>query len=379
MKREQRDSTSQSSLRWAFAATKSFHGILLLLVLLSVAAAAAGLWTAVLLKDVIDVAVSGDQELLIRTAAIFALVTLLSLVLGLASRYLKERTSYQMNNSLQSRLFSAILRKDYYYVTRLHSQEWMNRITADSATVVESTCKMAPGLAGAVFQFVGTAYLIGKAAPPFLVLLLFGGALYVGLNYVLRKRLKQTQRDLRDAVGRKNIYMSEHLSKLMIVKAFDREGKATEVSNSKLYEVLQSRMRRLRILMMKDGTQNGATTLASVALIVFCASEILIGEMSYGTSIMLIRLMSQIKAPLSDVSTYFATIIDMEVAAERLMEAELYPNDPDVPARDDAEIGDLYDNHFKEVRFKDAGFSYLDELEKDSSIRPTVFEHVNLA
>ncbi|MBQ9058036.1 MAG: ABC transporter ATP-binding protein [Atopobiaceae bacterium] len=379
MKKADKEPLGQSPIKWTIAATRPYHGILLLLVLLSVVTATTSLWTAVLLKDVIDVAVSGDQELLVRTAIIFAVASLLSLALGLVSKYLKERTSYQMVNSLQSRLFSVLLRKDYYYVTRLHSQEWMNRINADSNTVADSACKMIPGVVGIVFQFVGTAYLIGKEAPLFLGLLLLGGALYVGLNYVLRRQLKQTQRNLRGAVGRKNIYMSEHLSKLMIVKAFDREENTTENSNGKLYELFQSKMRRLRILLMKDGMQDGVTMVASVALIAYCAFEILIGVMSYGTSIMLIRLMSQIKTPLSNASTYVANIFDVEVAAERLMEAEGYPNDTDLPVRDDAEISDFYNNHFKEICFKDAGFSYLGELEKDPYIRPTVFEHVNLA
>ena len=367
-----------SPIRWIFTATKPYHGILFFLTLLSVAYAAVSLWNAVLLKDVIDVAVSGNREMLMCTAVVLALVSLLSLFLGLLSKYLRERTSYQIHNNLQSQLFSILLQKDYYYVTCLHSQEWMNRITADSLTISDAVSKMVPGVVGIVFQFVGAMYLIATAVPSFTAFILIGGIFFVVLNYALRKSLKQAQRDIRNAIGQKNIYMSEHLSKLMIVKAFDREENAVANADHKLVHMLNKKMRRLRLILIKDGIQDGATKIASVALIVYCAFKILINEMTYGTSIMLIRLMSQIKAPLTDVSTYISNIFDVSVAAERLMEAESYPDDIEQSAKDDAEIHDFYKNHFSEIIFKDAGFSYLDELEKDPNIRPTIFEHVDL-
>ena len=374
-----KETSTQSPIKWALAATKSYHGMLFLLVLLSVSSTAVNLWNAVLLKDVIDVAVSGDREVLIRTAVILAAVALLSLVLSLLSKYLSERTSYQIHNNLQSQLFSILLQKDYYYVTRLHSQEWMNRITADSLTISDAVSKMVPGVVGIVFQFVGAMYLIATAVPSFTAFILIGGIFFVVLNYALRKSLKQAQRDIRNAIGKKNIYMSEHLSKLMIVKAFDREENAVANADNKLVHMLNKKMRRLRLILIKDGIQDGATKVASVALIVYCAFKILISEMSYGTSIMLIRLMSQIKAPLTDASTYISNIFDVSVAAERLMEAESYPDDIEQSVKDDTEIHDFYKNHFSEIIFKDAGFSYLDELEKDPNIRPTIFEHVDLS
>ena len=366
-------------IRWMLRATKPFHGWVVFLSLLSVISAAISLWNAVLLKDLIDTAGTGDKDALIRTAVILGLVSLFSVALSLSSRYFREKISYQIIQRLQSAFFATLLQKDYYSVTRFHSQEWMNRLTADTDIINNAVCTMVPGVIGMLFHFMGAIYLLAKSAPSFLLYIIIGAAALVGLNYALKNPLKQSWRNIRSAMGKKNIYISEHLSKYMIVKAFDREEITVENSAEKFEDLYRKRMHRLRLLLLKDGIQNGSTKAASFLVLIYCAFKILRGEISYGTSVMLLRLLSQIRAPLSDMSAYISNIFDVSVAAERLMEAESFPDDPNQPVKSDEEIRSFYERDFKEIRFRNAGFSYLDELEADPHIRPTVFEDVHLS
>lgn len=366
-------------IRWMLRTTKPFHGWVVFLSLLSVISAAVSLWNAVLLKDLIDIAGSGDKETLIRTAVVLGLISLLSVALSLTARYFRERISYRLIQSFQSNLFATLLKKDYYSVTRFHSQEWMNRLNLDSSTVSSAVCTMVPGVIGMLFHFIGALYLIARSAPSFLLYITIGAAALVGLNYALKKPLKQAQRNVRNSMGQKDVYISEHLSKYMIVKAFDREEITVNNSAEKFEDLYHKRMHRLRLLLVKEGIQNGSTKAASLAVLLYCAFSILRGEISYGTSVMLLRLLSQIRAPLTDMSTYISNIFDVSVAAERLMEAESFPDDPNQPVKSDEEIHSFYVEKFKEILFRDAGFSYLDELEENPNIRPTVFEDVNLS
>ena len=366
-------------IRWMLRTTKPFHGWVVFLSLLSVISAAVSLWNAVLLKDLIDIAGAGNKDALIRTAVILGLISLLSVALSLTAHYFRERINYRLIQSFQSNLFATLLKKDYYSVTRFHSQEWMNRLNSDSSTVSSAVCTMVPGVIGMLFHFIGALYLIARSAPSFLLYITIGAAALVGLNYALKKPLKQAQRNIRDAVGKKNIYISEHLSKYMIVKAFDREEITVNNSAEKFEGLFHKRMQRLRLLLIKEGIQNGSTKAASLAVLLYCAFKILRGEISYGTSVMLLRLLSQIRAPLTDMSAYISNIFDVSVAAERLMEAESFPDDPNQPVKSDEEIRSFYVEKFKEILFRDAGFSYLDELEENPNIRPTVFENVNLS
>lgn len=367
------------SIQWITSATKPYHGKVLFISFLGILSALASLWSALLLKDLIDAAVDGNKDLLIRTAVILALILLVSIALGLLSRYFKEKTKYLMINSLQIRLFSELLEKDYFHVTRLHSQEWMNRINEDSVILSNAISNMIPGLIGVIFQFLGAAYLMIKYAPAFLVFIIIGGIVLGGLNYAIKKPVKQAQREFRNSMGRKSIYVSEHLSRLMIVKAFDREETTVNNSADKFDDFYHKRMRRMRILLIKDSIQSSSSALGYLAVLIYCAVKIYVGSISYGTCMMLLRLLSQIRAPLTEVGSYISNIFDVSVAAERLMEAESFPDDSDQPVKSDQEIHSFYENDFREIVFRDAGFSYLDELESDPNTRPTVFEHVDLS
>ena len=146
MSRTKSSAKEQNPIRWLISATRPYHGMVLLISFLAVASAAVSLWSAVLLKSLIDAAVDGDKNLLIRSSVTLALVLLVSIATSLLSRYLKERTSYLAISSLQIRLFSVLLKKDYYHVTRFHSQEWLNRINEDSVTVANAISIMIPGM-----------------------------------------------------------------------------------------------------------------------------------------------------------------------------------------------------------------------------------------
>ena len=366
-----------STIKWIYNATKKYNGAVITVAVLSIATSYLSLYNATLLKDIIDAAVNKDLYDLKRSGFTLLAVTIISIALDLISRYIREKTSYKLTNHLQRRLFSVLLNKDYYSVSKTHSQEWLNRVNQDSTTIADAVTHVVPSLFGIVFHFIGAAYLIYTTSHTLIVLVAIGAILFVIFNYALRNPLKQSQRAVRNSVGKKNIYLSEHLSKLMIVKAFNREDMTVYNSDEEFANLIGRKMTRLRLLILKDGVQSSGTKLASFLALVYCATRILHGTMSYGAGVMLLKLLSQIRAPLSAISQYIGNIFDVSVAAERLMEPERYQDDPSVSVLSDKEIVDIYENRFKEIAFTDAAFSYLDELEENPNIEPTVFAHVD--
>ena len=365
-------------VNWIFDATKKYHGSISFVTMIVILNAGLALWNAKLLKDLIDAAVNKDNSALKTSGIILFLMTVAAIGCNLLARYLKERTAYKLAQHFQKRLFVTLLGKNYYSVSRKHSQEWMNRISEDSMTIADAIANIVPGVFGVVFHLIGTAYLLFITVPSLVGIIAIGAAFLIIINIALRNPLKNSQKAFRNAVGKRNIYLSEHLSKLMIVKAFNREEIAGDNSNEKFDDVTKKKTARLKILLMKDAIQNGSAKLASFLVVFYCATQILRGKISYGASVMLLRLLSQLRAPLTDVSAYISNIFDVFVAAERLMEAESYPDDPDVPVKSDDEIQEFYARKFKEIVFFDAGFSYLDELEKDPNIEPTIFSYVHI-
>ena len=365
-------------VRWIWKAGKPFHGWTFLLTGFAIVNTVFSLSNSVLLRSLIDSAVARDQAGLTRIAIIMVALMLCQLGLGVLSRYIRETTSFRIIQHLQGRLFNNLLNKSYTSVSQKHSEEWMNRIILDVGGVASVFTSMLPGIAGALIHFIGAGYLLFQISPPLLLTAVAGGLALIILNYALKEPLKRRQRVLREAIGQKNIYLTEHLSKLIIVKAFNRENIIEQNAAEKTEFVTQRKIDKLRLSLVKDSIQKFATRLAYIVVLLYCAIKIFRGEISYGSSVMFMRLMSQISTPLTALSGYLAKYFDVVVSAERLREAESYPDDSASLVKDDEAIREFYDREFRDIEFSDVSFSYTSQDEENKVSLPTVFSGVNI-
>lgn len=368
-----------SNIGWIWTVTKPFHGRTFLLCFLSVGYTVLSLVAVIFLRDIINAAATKDRDTLIYMSILLVSMTLFEIALRILTRYIRMRTTYRLIQHLGERLFRELLSKDFVSVSHKHSAEWMNRLILDIDGIAAAMTTTLPNLTGIAVNIIGSLFLIFRIAPGFLTLIVVGGAGLFFLNYSLKEPLMQRQRQLRTAVGLKNIYLTEHLSKLLIVKSFNREEDIAREATSLFDDVTRKNHAKLRITLLKDGVQSFSMRLAYLLVLLYCAINILRGKISYGTSVMFMRLMSQISMPLADVSSYVSTIFDINVSTERLREAESYPDDPEGPVKSDDEIHDFYKNEFDNITILNGAFSYhIQEHEYEDSL-PKVFTDVNFS
>lgn len=368
----------ENNLKWIWEALRPFRGIIFLLIVLNVLGTVVTLSVTVFLRNLIDAAVAKNYGMLRNMTILMIVMTVLQVGISLLNRYIQENTSYRITQHLQKRLFYHLLNKDYTYITEKHSGEWMNRLILDVDGIGSAATSMVPGLAAVTVHFIGAGWLLFRTAPVFLLLVAIGGCALAMLNKLLKEPLKKRQHELRNSIGKKNVYLTEHLNKLVIVKAFNREKIIVENADEMADEVRKKKVHKLHLLLFKDGVQKSSTKLAFLLVLIYCAVRIFQGKISYGTSVMFMRLMSEISTPLTNVSTYFNNFFDVIVSAERMREVEAYPDDPDRPVLEDTEIRDFYEREFKDIAFCGAAFSYLDQDEDSLGSVPTVFSNVDL-
>ena len=78
----------KKNIRWVFEATKGHHGIIVLLSVISVVSSVLRLWNAILLKSLVDAAVSGQRELLISASIKLVIAVAAVMLLSHTGRYL---------------------------------------------------------------------------------------------------------------------------------------------------------------------------------------------------------------------------------------------------------------------------------------------------
>ena len=358
--------------------TQPWHGFILLLTLISVVITVLSLLNATYLRTLIDAAAAGEQELF-RSMVIRMMLNLAAeMLFYVLNDYLSYRTAYQIQSSLQQRLFDTLLKKDFSRISEKHTGEWMNRIAGDTDGLSDLIAHVLPGMAGVVLRFIGATWLLLNVSLLFLPVMLAGIIFFAALTLITRKSMITRQRELREAQGNTRSFFTDVLSQMMIVKAFNREDLTGCRGDELLKTEYSRRMRRYLVMLYKNTIQNTGFKFGLQIIIIFTAYNLLNTRLSYGSLTMCFRLLTQIREPLNSFGYYINNIFDYIVSIERLREAESYPDDPACPVKGDEEIRDFYKNRFQEIRFRDVSFSYRDPNTEALFTAPKVFSHVDL-
>lgn len=363
---------------WLWRVSGRYKGETLCLLLVQIALAMLGVWQAWILRDLVDYSAAHDRDGYLRFVLLLAGVILAQLLLRAVLRFLKEHTRSGLENRFKGRLFRTLLEKDYACVTATHSQEWMNRLTTDTVVVAEGLTEIVPDVIGMAVRLaagLGSVLVLVHGLRWFLVP---SGLLLAAFATLFRRRLKDLHREIREADGRLRVLMSERLSSLLIVRAFARENVTAEQAGAAMDDHRAARMRRSHFsnfcnvcvgLLIQGTYLFGAVT---------CARGILNGTMGYGSFAAVLDLIRQIQSPFANISGYLPRYFAMLASAERLMEAEAFPEDRPEAALPAEEIRAVYREGLSSIRLKDVGFTYRPPAAAKETAMPVVLSGVNL-
>ena len=354
---------------WRVSGRIKIHIVILLLV--QVFLGISSVFYALLLREIIDMAVTGDLVAMKRYILYLGLLILLQIILRALTRFLREYAGASFENSFKERLFKTLLTKDYGAVTAVHSAEWVNRLTSDTAVIAEGLATIVPGIGEMLTKMLGAAAAILVIEPRFGLILIPGGLLFVALTYVFRRQLKKLHKKVQEADGKVRAFMQEHLESLAIVKAYTVEEKSVRQADELMQNHRKARIKRNHFSNFCNVGFASAMNGAYLMGVIYSAYGIYNGTVSYGTLMALLQLISQIQAPFANITGYMPKYYAMIASAERLMEAEelagdgvetaVLDRDKDLEGNGAEEDDKGLSLGFEELGVKDAAFSYYDE------------------
>ena len=314
-----------------------------------------------LLRGIIDCAVGRDTGGFWGYALALIILTVAQLTMRAINRHLLESARSSLENRFKKRLFSVLLRKDYAAVTTVHSGEWMNRLTSDTTVVADGLASILPELLGMAVKLVGALALLLYLMPALACVILPGGLLLALLTYAFRKVLKRLHKRIQEADGRLRVFLTERLSAMLIVRTFGKSSQTIDEADEKMAAHRKARMQRNHFSNLCNigfgVAMNGAYLLGAF----YCGYGILTNTMSYGTFTAVLQLVSQVQSPFANITGYLPKYYAMLASAERLMEAESYPEDFQEPELSEQETQEFYQTSFAAIGLEDAAFSYYSD------------------
>lgn len=310
------------AMSWIFGVSGKLKLGVLLLVLLNSAISISAVAFALVLREAIDGAVSGNKMVFLKFVIILGLIMLGQIAARGVIRFLDEYVRSGMENVIKTRLYETILSRKYSAITAFHTGELLNRITNDAVVVADGFVQIIPGIIAMLVKLAGAAAVLFVLDYRFSVIFFAGGGLVLIFTTLFRRVMKKLHKDVQAADGVLRSYLSENLGSLMVLKTFGAERKSIDTSKQYMDKHRFMRMKRNKFsnicnvgfgLVMNGGYIFG---------LCWCSFGILHGSITYGTLSAVLQLVDQLWAPLANMTGYLPKFYGMLSSAERCMELE---------------------------------------------------------
>jgi ATP-binding cassette subfamily B protein len=370
----------KSTLKWLYRVPGREKLYIAALIGVQALHGASGVLYALLLRAIVDGAAAGDAERFWRNISLIALLVAAQIALRAVIKWLTELAKSTLENRFKARLTDTLLHKDYLAISAVHSAEWLNRLTSDTKIVADHYVDILPGLSGVLVKLVSAMIMVIALEPRFAAILIPGGVALAAVTWLFRRILKRLHKSVQEADGRLRVHLQESIGNLLMIRSFAAERQTEERVEERMLGHKAARMRKNHISNLCNIGYSLAMNGIYLLGVGWCGYGILKGTISFGTLTAITQLISQIQSPFANITGYLPKYYAMLASAERLMEAEDYPDGDGAAPMPLAEIRRFYEDRLNAIGLKDVSFTYLPPTEMLGDLNkenmPVVLEHV---
>lgn len=295
---------------------------LILMTLAYIAHALLGVAFALGMRNVIDCAIDGQMPHFIK-ACVLQGATILGLLISLVlSRYLQEKLRSLLDRDWKKDLLHRLLHADFAAVSSYHSGELMNRLNNDIRTVTEGILATLPNVASLTAKVIAAVGALLAMEPVLTGILLAAGLILVLLSGLLRKPLKELQKQVSEEEGKVSSLLQESLEKLLMVQALDVADQIELRSDNAMHSRYTAQRKQKNATILANVCLNILHYGAGFVALVWCSAGLLRGNISFGSLTAVTQLVTQLQTPFVRISGIVPQYIAMISSAERLMELE---------------------------------------------------------
>ena len=310
-----------------------------------------------MLRYVISAIEEKSNELLMRYTIIIASIALALVLLQIFYSIFYEMSFIDIENKLKNNLFKTILDKDYQEIKKIHDEEWIHRLSSDTAVIAGSILSILPSLCRMVVQLVLALVAIIYLYPVFGLSLLPFIVLVILITYFMRKRLKAYHHAAQEKDGNAKVFLSESLQGLSIVHSFVKEDIFTKKNKDNLEAYKKARLKRNIFNVICSISFIVVYYTFYILAIIFCGNAIIKGAMTIGLLTALVALLTQLTGPLGNITSIIPRYYSLIASGERLR----MENNEEVHYLSKEEIKEFYASNFKNINVDNISYSYLDK------------------
>lgn len=298
---------------------RPYRGRILFLSLLTVLQALLQVGMAVLSRYVIDAALSGGEGLVFWGIVLIADLLALVGVHALLTWNTGSTADRMITRMRQDILHTAVFSRDERLLDH-HSGELLNRGMEDVYTICDGAVGALPALVGQVACLASAFAAVLLISPGVAGVLLVAAAAVGVAAACLRPVVKAHHRRVREADERVMSTMQEDLQKLELIRSLGAQEQIQQRFLQRLKNSLRARFKRRLWSVGSNGIINAASQISAGVLLLWGATGIAAGTLSYGSLTAMLELLALFRGPVLGLSGLWTRLAAVEVAAERLRE-----------------------------------------------------------
>ena len=318
----------RSVLPWIAGRVRRRAPALLLMTAAYVGHALFSVFFALGTRAVIDSAAAGQQPAFVRACLVQAGIIGTILLCLTVYRHLHDRLAADLERDWKRALLHGLLHGDYAEVSAYHSAELLNRMNNDVARVNDGILSVLPNTAGMLTRLVAAIWVLGTMDPGFTALVMGLGAVLILVTSFVRRRLKTLNKQVSEQDGRVSGFFQETMEKLLMVQAMDVSDEVESRSEVLLAGRYAIQRKRKNVSLAANTGVSVMSYGAGFLALAWCARQMLLGRMSFGSLTAVTQLVSQLQMPFVNLSGTLPKYLAMAASAERLMELEDIQGEP---------------------------------------------------
>lgn len=339
-------------LKWIVSNSLFILPLLILLILINVAVSACTIVFALLSRNLVDAAVSGDMGALFKGGLIFAAVIVVEIALRVINSRMTVSFGGRMEMRFREKIFASVLGKKWNEVSKYHSGEIVNRIKSDTSVITSGIMHILPNGAMFLTRIILALILLFTIDVQFAIIICIISPLLLLFGRLYSKKMKFFHKEVQRSEGNAISYMIESIQNLTVVKAFGEEKSSAKALKSIQKETLSLRLRRNAWNILANVSMMLLFTGGYAFTIFWGAYRIATKFLSFGDFTAMIQLVNQVQAPAKSMGSLLVTYQNMIASAERILEFESFTDDY-TSASHDASL-----REFDSINFDRVSFSY---------------------
>ncbi len=346
---------NKATLKWIYARTKRFLPAVAVTSLISAFTAVSYVLLALITKRVLDIATKDAAgSLAAAGTALFAVIAV-QVILSACQSLLNAYVNGRLTLSLRSYLFTLICRKRYSQISRYHSGDILNRLTSDVDVVVSSSVSIIPSVVSTVAKITAGIGAMIFMNPIIAAVILVLGITVPAIGRAINKKYKYMHKECQRTEGKTRSFMQECFENIVVIKSFASEKPFVKRLTVFMEDNFRLKIKRTGISVLASICLYTFFTAGYYAVLLWGAGGLAAGTLTYGTLMLFLQLISQLRAPLQNVSGILPQYYSALASAERLIELEK-PEDEKPPL--EKESADRLKDNFESLEINGLCFGY---------------------